>query len=172
MELKKGKTFVQGVFMKVKTGANGRPVPGGVTLSSYAAFCRGVALVWSQCFWAVLQHQPDRSLIQFDQPLIAPTMYFSCRFDAFDTSDLSQVVQWPHTARTGMGGGGIMGVHCERTRGGEGVRETWGVPWLRSEVQSWKFVTCLVWHRIFLSGSQASSLTTCSRSLLSPSASF
>lgn len=45
MELEKGKTFVQGVLMKVKMEANGRPVPGGVMLSNYMVFRRGAAVV-------------------------------------------------------------------------------------------------------------------------------
>lgn len=60
-------------------------------------------------------------------------MCFSCQFD--------HIGLW-HVGR-------VIGERWGRTWGEEGVRDV-GSPVARSEVQGCKFVTCLVWHAIFL----------------------
>lgn len=122
---------------KSKMEANGRLVPAGVMLRNYALlgffYFLGPALVWLQRLGAALQ-PPDGRLISFDKALIGRTVCRSCRFDR-----VSLLTRW--TCR-----GSALG----KNGGEEKCEEAWvGGPVVRSGVQSWKCVTCLVWHEVF-----------------------
>lgn len=147
-ELKRNKKFVSGVFMKVKMEANGQCQVVWCFVIMWR--CPGVTIASLSMF----QQQPGGSLILLDEALIAPTVGFPWLFDHIGLWHVGPVTRCPATSHWG---GSVMAERWERTRGGEGARDL-GSPVARSEVQSWKFVTCLVWHAIFLRGSKAPSL--------------
>lgn len=91
-ELRRNKTFVTEIFMKVRMEANGQCQVVWCFLITW--HCSGVTLASLSMF----QQQPGGSLIHLDETLIAPTVGFPWLFDHIGLWHVEPVTRCPATS--------------------------------------------------------------------------